>query len=350
MPFEYPPRTTFHVKEKISQVLWVLKLEGDIEDRQCAVRVLMKRLAAHGVKITAEQGFRLMLTQMSGGKYGDLILRDVNGRRTQAIVLVTEDMPPNYLPDADVELLDDDDELTAESAGDTFTRQSLFEPVAPVLTVAPAPVPVVERPAEIKPAAAAKPLVAVAPVRPLVNAAATASAARVDERFDLIAAELEQDLEELRRPMAAISRLTVRERVGRTRNLDDKAGVVNAILELVGDLAVMVAGEPTAHESDVALKERLADAVEQTGRFRQRALDAAEAAAAKEAEIKGLRRQLGDKEAMVARLEANVEALQNGERVADDRMVNAANRFLSARPHHRHGADKDSALVYSVGG
>lgn len=351
MAFTWPPRTQYKVKELISQVLWVLKEEGDIEvaGSQCAVRILKDRLAAHGVEVAHDHGFRQMLAAMEGGRYGDLIVRKINGKRTHGIALYAQELPPNYLPDVEMELDMDVD----EPAFETFGRQTLFsvaesepEPQAAAPEPELEPEPVVE-PAPL-PAVAVRPVMpAPTPVPARAPAALTASVADVDREFDLIAAGLEADLEELRRPLATIVRPTTMERVGANRNLDDKAGVINAILSLVGDLAVMVAGEPTAQEGDVKTKERLADALESANRFRQRALDASETAAAKEAEIRGLRRQVSERDGKIARLEANVEALMTGEKAADDRLVNAAKRFISEKPNDRRG---ESKLVYSTGG
>jgi hypothetical protein len=364
MAFTWPARTTYNVKEKVSQVLWVLKQEGDIEDKRCAVRVLQERLKAHGVEITAEHGFRLMLVEMEGGRYGDLILRKINGRRTQGLYLITDEMPPNYLPDAELDL--DDDDVPA-NAGETFTRQALFavpavEAPASAETKAPEPTPVpavASRPVPPAPVSAPAPVsvpvrvapaaVAVAPV-PVVPAAVSAPAAAVDRQFDRIAAELESELDDLRKPMASYPRVTIRERVGQDRNLNDKAGVLSAILELVGDLAVMVAGDPTKEDADTEVLDRLADAIERAERFRKRALNVEETAVARKAEADGLRRQLADKEAQIARMEANIEAMQNGERVPNEGMVRAGQKFLTERPHHRRGANEDSTLVYSTGG
>lgn len=346
MAFEWPPRTTYPVKEKISQVLWVLKIEGDIEDKGCAVRVLMDRLKAHGVEISTEHGFRVMLSEMEGGRYGDLIVRRINGRRTQAISLYTTELPPNYLPDVDLEFeLDVDGDAadatlpSPENTGETFTRQSLFASEPPVSKSAP----VVAGPAPVPATVQVVPVSAPVPL----PAAVTAPVATVDSQFDRIAAELESELEELRRPMPTYVRPTVRERVGQDRNLDDKAGVINAILELVGNLAVMVAGEPTTQEADVAIKDRLADAIERAERYRRRAVDVEETAVARKAEADGLRRQVADRDAMIARMEANIAALQNGERVPDEGMVRTAQKFISEKPHDRRG---ESKLVYSTGG
>lgn len=358
MAFEWPPRTTYSVKEKISQVLWVLKEEGDIEGPGCATRILMQRLEAHGVKITAEEGFRLMLREMEGGRYGDLIVRKINGRRTEAISLFTDEMPPNYLPDVELELDDDDVDAPAGDAGETFTRQSLFAS-APAETPTASPT-TVKAPPETLPAVAVQPASAVTPapvpvapvasVRPPVPAAVSAPAATVDREFDLIAAGLESELDELRKPMASYPRLTVAERVGQGRNLNDKAGVLSAILELVGDLAVMVAGEPTKPDADTEVLDRLADAIERAERFRKRALTVEETAVARKAEADGLRRQLAAKDEMIARMEANIDALQNGERVPNEGLVRTAQKFITERPVHRRGASENSKLVYTAGG
>lgn len=333
MSFTWPPRTQVHIKERISQVLWTLKLEGNIEDRGCAVRVLMDRIRAHGVDIDQEPAFRSMIKEMAGGKYGDLILRDVNGRRTQGLYLLVEketDLPPNYLPDAEDEF------------EETFSRQATL----PLETPLPPATPVLAVQATV-------PVPAFAPA-PAVQAPAPRRLAAVPgpegDEFDLIIAGLEVELAELREPLPEpVPAATVLETVGESRDLTDKNGVLNAILHLVGELAVMVAGEPTTREADQALKQRLAEALETAERLRRRAIDTEETAVARAKEIAGLRRQVQDKERQIARMDANIEALQSGERVPNEGMVRAAQKFVSDRPHHRRGAEGDTSLVYSVG-
>lgn len=350
MAFEWPRRTQYKTKERISQILWTLKLDGDIEDKGCAIRVLMDRMRAHGVTINKadEHALRLTIVEISGGKYGDLIMRDVNGRRTQALCLVLDgDLPENYLPDSDLD--EDEDEATFQTSLPLdVVAEPEPEPVPePAPTPEPEPAPAPE-PEAIEPA----PVLARAATRPRLVAVPTMAPAAVDpdDEFDLIIAGLEAELEELRSAPVPepVPLPTVLERVG-AAELTDKAGVMNAILHLVGDLAVMVAGEPTVAQEDITLKDRLGDALEQVQRYRRRATDAGETAMARLKEVEGLKRQLGERDRQIARMEANIAALQHGERVENTGAARKGLQFVAAKPHHRRGASEDSTLVYSVG-
>lgn len=347
MAFTWPPRTQYKTKERISQILWTLKQEGDIEDKGCAIRVLMDRMRAHGVPIdkSDEPAIRLTIVEISGGKFGDLILRDVKGRRTQGLYLLLEnmeDLPTNYLPD----VVDDDDEAYQAALPLEPAPTPASEP-APVIVPEPEPAVIVPDPvvpAEPDPA----PVLAKAAARPRL--VAVPAAPESDDEFDLIIAGLEAELEDLRAtPLPEpVPVATVLERVD-AADLTDKAGVMNAILHLVGDLAVMVAGEPTAIENDIDLKDRLAETIEQAQRYRRRATEAGETALARAKENDALKRQIAERDRRIARMEANLEAMQNGERVENTAAARQGLKFVSERPHHRRGASEDSSLVYSVG-
>lgn len=350
MAFTWPPRTQYKTKERISQILWTLKLEGDIEDKGCAIRVLMDRMRAHGVPIekSEEPAVRLTVADISGGKYGDLIMRDVNGRRTQGLYLLLEnmeDLPTNYLPDVE----DDDDEDTYQAVQASLPLEPEPEPLPElelVIVAEPAPAVIAEPVAPEEP----EPAPARAPAAARHHLVSVPAAAENDDEFDLIIAGLEAELEELRAtPVPApVPVPTALERVG-AAELTDKAEVMGAILNLVSDLAVMVAGEPTVAETDVELKDRLAETIEQAQRYRRRAQDAGETALARAKENEALKRQLGEKDRQIARMEANIEALQTGERVENTSVARQGLKFVSERPHHRRGANENSSLVYSVG-
>jgi hypothetical protein len=328
MAFTWPARIQYKTKETVSQILWTLKLDGDIEDRQCAVRVLMDRMAAHGVTIESEHALRVLVAEMEGGRLGDLVLRKINGRRTQGLYLLAEQLPENWLPDAPgiIYAPDDDEPPVADDAH--------LEPDDEPEPAQPPDVP--EPPSEPLPPPPTEPI----PAPP----AATDN--------DLIEAALEAELAELvelRTPLQPVARPSVRSRIAQSRDLNDKGEVLNAILGLVGDLAVLVAGEPSKAESDDKTLDRLADAVERAERFRKRAVAAEETAQAKDRELVGTRRQVVERDATIATLERNLTAVMSGERVADDRAIRTAQQFIAARPHHRRG-ESESELVYTTGG
>lgn len=350
MSYPWPPRTQIHTKEMISSILWILKLEGDIDGPGDAVRILIERLAAHGVEIHAPQGFRLLLREMEGGRYGDLIVRKINGRRTKAIRLYADELPENYLPDAG----DAGDAVNdANDANEDADGTLWGVPFAGAVTAEPEPSPEPELVAEPSPEHELEPALVEPPVpeppvqapRPHLTLAAAPVRAAEDD-FDIIAAGLEAELDELRRTIPPVERVPVMERVAQGRQMDDKADVLSAILSLVGDLAIMVAGEPTKAVEDTAVLDRLADAVERAERFRRRALEAEETAKARAREAQSLAQQVSVKEAMIARLDANLTAALNGERI-NDAPVKAVQRFISERPHERRAGE--SNLVYSVG-
>lgn len=292
MAFSWPPKTGWKTKESISQILWVLKEEGPIEDDH-ATSVLVDRLAAHGVDTAPNhiQAFRLLLKQMEDGRYGGLIERKIKGKRTLGIYLRAVELPENYLPDRP---RDDEDVVELE----------LFE------TETPDPAPPVEA-AEPEPA----------PSNPDTGSG----------EYDLIAAGLAAELAELRTATAAAPTQT---RVTE-RDLTDKDEIVRVVIELVGKLGSLISSEQTETMPAETLT-RLSEAIERAERFRRRSLEAEETAEARRNETLALRRQIADRDSKIARLEANIEALLRGEQV-NGQNLGRVERFIAERPHDRRG-------------
>lgn len=94
-PFTWAPRMTRTRKENWLAILWVLRLDGDIVDAPNAVEVLRHRLSLRGVEVP---GLAQTLLDMDSPKYGPLIDRQVKGRRTSAIRLAVDELPPNPFP------------------------------------------------------------------------------------------------------------------------------------------------------------------------------------------------------------------------------------------------------------
>lgn len=102
MAFVWPNGVQNKTKRLVSQILWTLHLdfEGALQDSKDAPLELAQAMEGHGVEIPNLMNFRMIFPHLDGGKYGRIVDRTVEGRRTRGLAIACPELPEDsHLPD-----------------------------------------------------------------------------------------------------------------------------------------------------------------------------------------------------------------------------------------------------------